>query len=357
MQFKNSSINVVLTHVFFFSLFLVVPTLAFVRLPGEPFFPMSQVFIQDTTANFVLLCFFYLNYYVLLPKFFLNHRYVLYGLSVILFLSMALTLPYFVGKLVPDPHPHVPPFEVQKPDNYARDLPENHSILYFMFLEFRRHLYLFFTAIFFSFLLRTREYLSQVKEEKLRAELASLKAQINPHFLFNTLNSIYVLSVKKDNKASEAIIHLAGLMRYVIKDAHHYKIPLQKEIDYIGNYIELQKARLGKTTYVRFECSGEPGNKEIAPLLLITYIENAFKYGISPDADDCRIEITLQITDTGLRLHTFNKKVQQSQHLESTGIGMSNTKDRLMHLYPNKHNLQISEHKETYSVILSLELV
>jgi hypothetical protein len=357
MQFKKSYINVVLTHVFFFSLFLIIPTLAFVRLPGEPLFLLTRVILQDTTANFVLLCFFYLNYYVLLPKFFLKRQYVLYVLSVIVFLTIALTLPYLVGKLAPATNPYEPHFDAQQRHGIVRDSPENQSILYFIFLEFRRHLSLFFTAIFFSFLLRTREHLAQVKEEKLRAELSSLKAQINPHFLFNTLNSIYVLSVKKDDRASEAIIHLSGLMRYVIKDAHNYTIPLQKETEYIGNYIELQKARLGKTTYVRYECSGEPGNKAIAPLILITYIENAFKYGISPDAEDCRVEITLQITDTGIRLHTFNKKVQRSPHLESTGIGMSNTRDRLKHLYPNKHSLQISENKETYSVTLSLELV
>ena len=199
--------------------------------------------------------------------------------------------------------------------------------------------------------------MSQVKEEKLNAELSSLKAQINPHFLFNTLNSIYVLSVKKDDKASEAIIHLSGLMRYVIKDANDYKIPLHKELDYIRNYIELQKARLGNTTAVLFECSGDAGSKEIAPLILITYIENAFKYGINPDVDGCIAEITLQVTDNGIRLYVFNKKVNGINKADSAGIGMSNTKERLKHLYPEKHALQISENEETYSVTLSLELI
>lgn len=201
------------------------------------------------------------------------------------------------------------------------------------------------------------ERLSALKAEKLEAELSSLKTQINPHFLFNTLNSIYVLSVKKDDRASDAIIHLSGLMRYVIKDAHDYKIPLQKELDYVRNYIELQKARLGNTTEVRFECLGEPGGKEIAPLILITYIENAFKYGINPDVDDCIVEINLQVTVAGIRLYVFNKKVQQSPDAGSTGIGMGNTGERLKLLYPNKYVLEISENKETYSVTLTLQLV
>lgn len=344
------------THIFFLFLFIVVPILVFLRPPGESVFELNRPFVQDTIANCMLLCFFYLNYYIFIPRFFFNHKYVIYISCVLLSLTIAFVLPYvivtYLLKMEHDFHeflPHRGNIDIPHP-------PHNRSPFFFLYDELRRHLYLFFTATFFSFLLRTREHLSEVKEEKLKAELSSLKSQINPHFLFNTLNSIYALSVMKDNKASEAIIHLAGLMRYVIKDANDYKIPLQKEIDYIGNYIELQKARLGNTTYVRFECSGEPGNKEITPLILITYIENAFKYGINPDVDDCIVEITLQITDTGIRLYVFNKKVQSSSGSHSTGIGMSNTSERLKHLYPEKHNLQISENKETYSVTLSLQL-
>jgi LytS/YehU family sensor histidine kinase len=275
----------------------------------------------------------------------------------LILLTIALELPQLIVNNLLHVHPHLPASFTPGDHDHIPLPPDDHSPFFFMFLELRHHLYLFFTAIFFSFLLRTREHVSQLKEEKLNAELSSLKSQINPHFLFNTLNSIYALSVKKDNKASEAIVHLSGLMRYVMKDANDYKIPLQKEIDYISNYIELQKARLGYTADVRFECSGEPGHKEITPLILITYIENAFKYGINPDADDCIVEITLQVTDTGIRLYVFNKKVQHSSDTDSTGIGMHNTSERLKHLYPEKHSVQISENKETYSVTLSLQLI
>ncbi|SFD98203.1 Histidine kinase [Chitinophaga sp. CF118] len=351
-MFKKIKGGGITTHIFFLLLFLVVPILVFPRPPGEPLFILNRPFVQDTIANGMLLCFFYLNYYIFIPRFFFNHKYIVYTSCVILSLIIAFEFPHLIvthllkmDMDLPEFHTHIP-----------RPL-HNRSPFFFLFDEMRRHLYLFFTATFFSFLLRTREHLSQLKEEKLKAELSSLKSQINPHFLFNTLNSIYVLSVMKDNKASDAIIHLAGLMRYVIKDANDYKIPLQKEIDYIRNYIELQKARLGNTTYVRFECSGEPGSKEITPLILITYIENAFKYGINPDVDDCIVEITLQVTDTGIRLYVFNKKVQVPYGTESTGIGMSNTRERLKHIYPERHNLQISENKETYSVTLSLQLI
>jgi hypothetical protein len=355
-MFSKTKSGGIATHVFFFFLFLVVPVLVFPRPPGMPFFSNGRAFLQDTVANSMLLCFFYLNYYIFIPRFYFRHKYLAYFGCVLLSLTIAAELPHLLISdllkintefVVPRFDPHTPPMHSHS----------NQSHLYYVFDEMRRHIYLFFTATFFSFLLRIRERLSQVKAEKLEAELSSLKTQINPHFLFNTLNSIYALSVKKDDRASEAIIHLSGLMRYVIKDANDYKIPLQKEIDYIRNYIELQKARLGNTTYVRYECSGDAANKTIAPLILITYIENAFKYGINPDVDDCIVEITLQVTTEGVRLYVFNKKVQQALDADSTGIGMNNTGERLQLLYPGKHDLQVSENKETYSVTLSLQLV
>jgi hypothetical protein len=353
---KKLTSRSLLTHVFFITLFLVVPTLAFVRPPGEPFLAITRVFIQDTTANFVLLCFFYLNYYILIQKFFFTHKYIRYIFYVVLFLSLALTLPFLAGKYFPEGNHHLPPFDGQgPPDHFPPSAPG--SIVTFVFDEFRRHLSLFFSAIFFSFLLRTREHVSLLKEEKLNAELSSLKAQINPHFLFNTLNSIYALSVKKDDRASEAIINLSGLMRYVTKDANDYQIPLNKEIEYISNYVELQKARLGNTAKINFECTGTSGNKKIAPLIIITYIENAFKYGVNPDVDDCVIDINLQITAEGIKLLVFNKKVQHTALLESTGIGMSNTGERLKHLYPGKHSLVVNENDETYSIMLTIELI
>ena len=337
-----------LTHVFFITLFLVVPTLATVRPPGEPFFSFTRVFVQDTVANAVLLCFFYLNYYLLIPKFYFERKYVQYALCVILFLSLSLSIPHLIGL-------HIPDYERNFPDFPRRHSPP--SLVPMVFDEFRRHLYLFFSAIFFSFLLRTREHLSELKEEKVKAELLLLKSQINPHFLFNTLNTIYVLSVKKDHRASAAIINLSGLMRYVIKEAADDKIPLYKEFEYIGNYIDLQRARLGDTTRILFQCSGDPEGKQITPLLLITYIENAFKYGVNPDVHDCLVEVNIHLIDTGLRMSVFNRKVPHAKNIDSTGIGIANTAERLHLLYPGKHQLEIAEDDETYSITLSLELI
>jgi hypothetical protein len=352
-----------LTHLFFLFMFLVLPTIVFERLPGESVFSVTRVIVQDTIANFILLCFFYLNYYWLIPKFYFEHRYVLYVIIVILFLSITFPLPHLIGAWIPDnhrmgPEPFPPPdIRLHQPDHPPPGIPDHMPVFYFSLDEFRRHLYLFFTAIFFSFLLRTREHLSQLKEDKLNAELLSLKAQINPHFLFNTLNTIYALSVKKDDKASEAIVHLSGLMRYVTKDVNNYKIPLRKEIDYIINYIELQKARLGNTVTISFNVQGDTGNKQITPLILITYIENALKYGVNPDVDGCVVDIGLKMNNYNIELKTRNKKVSNLNSTESTGIGMKNTDERLKYLYPQKHKLEIIDDGQTYYVKLLLELI
>ena len=351
-----------MTHAFFITFFLVVPTLAFVRRPDESLFAFTRVFVQDTVANFVLLGFFYLNFYVLIPRIFFKRQYFLYAVCVIVFVSLAFTIPFLVGTHLPDDERGFPPplsqmpVPLQQPMSY---MPPHRpmSLFSFAFDEFRRHLYLFFTAVFFSFLLRTREHLSEVKEGKAKAELLFLKSQINPHFLFNTLNSIYVLSIKKDSRVSAAIINLSGLMRYIIKDANDYKIPLHREIEYIRNYIELQKARLGDTTQIRFDCSGEPGNMEITPLLLITYIENAFKYGVNPDREDCVVEVKILMTGTRLTMSVFNRRMLLIGRIESTGIGMTNTTERLHLLYPGKHKVDIQDNGNTYLVTLSLDLV
>lgn len=350
-----------LKHLFFFFFFLILPALVFERMQGESLFTVTDMIVQYTVANCFLLCFFYLNYYIFLPEYFFKKKYFMYVLCVILFLAITFPLPRLIvhwidfGGHRPPPgfHPggnHFPP-----PGNHPP--PGRTPAFSFSFDQFRRHLYLFFTAFFFSFLLKTREHLSKLKEDKLNAELSSLKAQINPHFLFNTLNTIYALSIKKDDKAGDAIVHLSGLMRYVTKDVNEHTIPLQKEIDYITNYIELQRARLGNTVKIYFDIFGEAGYKRITPLILITYIENTFKYGVNPDVAGCVVRIKIDMTDTGIVLHTFNKKVPNLNIAESTGIGMKNTGERMKYLYPKKHFLEIIEKEDSYSVILSIDLV
>lgn len=347
-----------LLHLSIVTLFLLIPTISFVRPPDEPFLALTKIFVQDTMANVVLLCFFYLNYYLLLPKYYFNQKYLVYIALVVLYLALAFTIPFFVGKFFPNRMEMLAPNGFQLP---AHELPHferpKFSIYNFAFEEFRRHLGLFFSAIFFSFFLKTRQNLALLKEDKLQAEISSLKSQINPHFLFNTLNSIYALSLKKDDRVSDSILRLSGLMRYVIKDASQFKISLAKELEYLDNYIELQKARISHTTQVNYVKLGTVQYHMIAPLILITYIENAFKYGVNPDAPDSKIDISIRVTDSQILMEVFNFKATNLMQIESTGIGMANTLERLKLMYPNRHQLEIMEDTQSYSLKLTIDVL
>ncbi len=195
--------------------------------------------------------------------------------------------------------------------------------------------------------------LQKVEKDKMKSELSFLKAQINPHFLFNTLNSIYALAIKKDDKTADAVVQLSELMRYIITNANDDVIALNKEINYINNFIELQKTRLGNTVKVDYVVEGNAYGKCITPLILISFIENAFKHGVNPNQNS---DIAIRITIVGdyLTLFVSNYKVQSIQ--SDSGIGLQNTIERLSLLYPNNHVLKIDDNQENYTVTLTIKV-
>lgn len=206
-----------------------------------------------------------------------------------------------------------------------------------------------------SILIQATNRLRRVENDQLQAELQQLKAQIQPHFLFNTLNSIYALAIRNDERTADTIVKLSDFLRYIIRDAHRDKVPLAAELNYIANYIELQKARLREAVHIDYQLDGEPDGLLIAPLLLPSFIENAFKYGVNPE-EDSPIRIHLNIRDNALRLVVTNNKVQVSQLEESTGIGLRNTQERLRLTYPGAHELTIDDTATEFRVNLFLEL-
>lgn len=195
-----------------------------------------------------------------------------------------------------------------------------------------------------------------IEHQKTLAELSFLKAQINPHFLFNTLNNIYVLAIKKSEQTPEAIMKLASMMRYVINDAKEETVPLEKEIEYIGKYIDLQKMRLTESVKTAYTVSGYYHNLQIAPLILIPYIENAFKFGVSTHGES-HISVSISIDDKKLVLRTSNP-IHNKENIivESNGIGLVNAQRRLDLFYENKYVLKIEEDNQNYVVYLELQL-
>jgi LytS/YehU family sensor histidine kinase len=217
-----------------------------------------------------------------------------------------------------------------------------------------RYLFQFLVVALFSYSIQLNTHLKQAEQARTEAEIGYLKAQINPHFLFNTLNSIYSLAIQGSEATADAVVQLSSMMRYILTEASRDFVPMSKEVEYISNYIALQKTRLSDNVYFDFSVEGQPEQKLIAPLLLIPFIENAFKYGVNPD-EDCAIDIHLLITGQELILDVHNKKVKlRAEHGESSKVGIENTRKRLNNLYAGKHLLQISEDASSFHVQLKI---
>jgi sensor histidine kinase YesM len=199
-------------------------------------------------------------------------------------------------------------------------------------------------------ILRISDRLKQTEEARRKAELSYLQAQINPHFLFNTLNSIYSLSIEKSDQVADAVVKLSNMMRYVLTEANKPLVSLKKEIDYINGYIDLQKYRVSNTVDIHLTINGEATHQEIAPLLLITFIENAFKYGVNPEVPS-EIIIEIDIGTDDMHLLVKNKKAT-IKNTERTGLGIKNVKQRLEMLYPGKHTLTVHDGTSDFSVSL-----
>lgn len=226
-----------------------------------------------------------------------------------------------------------------------------------MVQEIKHHIYLFAAVVLFSVLLKVRIRLLETEQAKHKAEVVSLKDQINPHFLFNTLNGLYALAVRdKSTATATGILKLSGLMRYVVTETGNGFVSMEKEIAYINDYIELQKLRLDKRIQLSYKVFGSIENQQIAPLMLIPFIENAFKHGVNPD-EDSNINIMFEVTTSEIKLVVENNKVRValSPH-EKSGKGIENTKSRLKLLYPSRHFLILSEDEKHFRVQLTIQL-
>ncbi len=193
----------------------------------------------------------------------------------------------------------------------------------------------------------------QAEADRANAELSFLKAQINPHFLFNTLNNIYSLAVTKNERTADAVMKLSNIMRYVTDGGDETMVPLQNENDCITDYISLQKLRLGDDFPIEFSVSGDVTGKTIPPLSLMTFVENAFKHGVSNHEQN---NIIFKIVAQDKYIHFFakNRLFSTARNTERTGIGIENTKKRLNVLYPEKHVLVIETKDGFYTVDLIL---
>ncbi|HEY8937064.1 MAG TPA: sensor histidine kinase [Cyclobacteriaceae bacterium] len=311
---------------------------------------------RELLSNVLMIGFFYLCTYVLIPRFYFNKDLTLFSVLVVLCYLVITVLPHI---LISDAFPSTlmadgnnmfdPPGMPMMGQDRPNDLP-------FVF-EFGHTLLRFLVVFFVSLTMSVSGQWQKTQQEKMKAEVSFLKAQINPHFLFNTLNSIYSLAVLKSDKTADAIVKLSEMMRYVINEADKDFVSLEKEIAYINDYIVLQENRFGKSINLSFSVTGDLLGKKIAPLILITFVENAFKYGVNAEDEESVISIKIAVVGNELIMDVVNKKVIVQQSMtEHSGKGIRNAQERLNVLYPSSYILTINDTAEDFSVSLKLLL-
>jgi two-component system, LytTR family, sensor kinase len=198
----------------------------------------------------------------------------------------------------------------------------------------------------------------ELETRTMQTELNFLKSQINPHFLFNTLNSLYALTLKKSDAAPEVVIKLSEMMRYMLYECNEPLVPLSKEVSYIRNYLDLEKLR-HKNMDIKFDVEGVMNDMNVSPLIFIAFIENAFKHGASNAIEPGFVQIHILIENNEVNMYVENSKAEKQpmmEHKRSGGIGLVNVKRRLDILYPKLYQLDIYDNPNTYGVNLWMKL-
>ncbi|MDW3652059.1 MAG: sensor histidine kinase [Bacteroidia bacterium] len=204
-----------------------------------------------------------------------------------------------------------------------------------------------------------KQQLDQLQKEKAISELNFLKSQIHPHFLFNTLNNLYALTLDKSDKAPEVVEKLSGMLDFMLYKGTQDKVSIQQEIDLIQNFIDLETLRYGNRLRLSFKKEVESEHAKISPLMLLSIVENAFKHGVSGAIGEAIIRINLEVKDQILYFNVFNTKpptIQEDKMNYKGGIGSQNIRRQLELSYPDRHVWQIHEEEDTYEVQLSIEL-
>ncbi len=205
--------------------------------------------------------------------------------------------------------------------------------------------------------------LQEAEAKQLRTELALLRSRIDPHFLFNTLNSLYALSLDNSERTPEVILKLSDMMRYVLDSSQHNAVPLTDEIRFLHNYVELETLRFGKAPDIRLRVTGDPDTRRIAPMLLIPFVENAFKHGLNNAGAQEYVHIDIDLTADRFLFAIENGPPARDRGpgdgpngKDTGGLGLENVRRRLALLYPDSHRLAVAAGERTFRVELEIEL-
>lgn len=328
-------------HLLFWSLYAILHFLAF----GQ-FLTFQEIIIRLVLGGTLHAVLAYANYLYLVPHFFITKHYLKYFSVAILLVIIGVFLRMKVDELFP-------------PITLILSKPESFSKLKIVI-----PIITFLTIWGLSSLFRLLEdhfenikFSNELKSNQLETELKFLKTQINPHFLFNTLNNIYSMVYLKSDEAAPMVLKLSGILRYMLYESDAQKVPIQKEIDYLKDCIELQILNPADRPKVRFEIENHAPVLMIEPLLFINFLENSFKHG-SLSKKDGFIHLKMTIKDNSIDFQLKNSILPSNSPKDKVGgIGLNNIKQRLELVYPNRHILEIKSDERTYNIHLVLKSI
>jgi len=317
---------------------LIIQTILWILYVCFPIFVLpepSQILLNDNVvllgyliSSFISIFFFYYNYYWAIPNLYFTKKYILFAVSVLSFLVSAVVIIKFASYVY-----------ISNNELHFVDNP-----------RFSGSFILRFTLIFIiSSSLRFFKKMKEIETERAKTELSFLKAQINPHFLFNVLNNIDTLIHTNPNQASESIIKLSDILRYVTYESQNDFVSISHEVDYLNNFIKLSTLRFGEN-YIKFDCDIQNSERQIAPMLFIPLVENAIKHGDKKSKNG--IEISLKV-DENIEFTVKNSIAKTiSQTDKVGGIGITNLKRRLELIYPENYDFSLIINSETFTAKL-----
>ena len=347
-RLKNTNVKIprIALHIAFWALYLAFFVIQWGLHDDNPDY--QRLILQLSLTMPVDIAAAYFTVYVLMQHFLLRKKYVLFTVSVLLSAGVFIIIQRIIL------------FYITYPTWYP-DSPSFQNMTFWGINPFSSFINIYtvvglFAAIkLLKYWYEDQRIRSELENQNKTSEIALLRSQVNPHFLFNTLNNIDTLISRNQDMASDAIMKLSDIMRYMLYDASTDKVMLEQEIEYIQSYIALQLLRVKDQNFVKFTIKGEYKSKLVAPMLFIPFVENAFKHGLK-SVPSPGIEMLLEVSKQGIFFELENYFIDQGDKSkdESSGIGLANVRRRLDLIYPDKYELTISSGQGKYKTTLKL---
>jgi sensor histidine kinase YesM len=318
----------------------------------------DQLVFHAVVYNALLFATLYINTLLFIPKLLLRKKYLAYAGCLLLSIGLHTTILVFYREYIIDHVPGVKVYDFSYYSAFTRtDRERTLAFFWFLFYNTSSFTIIQFSLIFLGqhFFLAIRQN-ELIRQQQTEIELSVLKSQINPHFLFNVLNSIYSLALQKSNETPEVVMRLSEILRYMLYEAKQELVPLQREIQMLLDYTDIERMRLNEDQRLEMTCSSDCERPyKIAPLLLIPFVENAIKHGTNTLAENAFVAIDLRVENGTLHFSCRNNFKPQPASRDG-GLGLENIRKRLQLLYPGQHILTIDHQPTLFDVSLSIQL-